>query len=148
MLRYDAWYEEYGSCAWPALKGWAEMFFRDHMKIRRRLPANWSVEIDGEKYKELWLRHYATCRHYQECVVMSSDYANHMTNIEMPLVWDLYLDRRLLYAHAKLRQLINNSVKHRKQPAGKQAAKTKRTENESTGKRSSGSHLRLQGALR
>lgn len=72
------------------------------INFNSQLPKNWRVKIMGQRYTELWIRRYASLRHFERCTVLCSDYANHMTERDLPLVRDLDLDRKLLVAHTKI----------------------------------------------
>lgn len=111
----DEWdsYQDHpeGSVDANDLREWARDVFRWRLKrefpLKPQLKKSWSTLINGRQYPELWIRYYAILRHCEECMVLCSDYANHATESELPIVRNRKLDLKLLLAHAQIQHWDN-----------------------------------------
>lgn len=117
-----------GSASFPELDDWARYHFhRAGLKIPLKpdMPKSWRTEVDGNLYPELWIRYYAIYRHGFDCMACCSDYANCMTDEELPIVRSRKLDLRLLLAHAQIQHWVraNKNQKKKGQNNGKRTGK-------------------------
>lgn len=127
----DWWYVvPNGSVSWGELESWGKEIFRWTLNIKLplepKLPKSWRTIVNGRYYGELWLRYYAAMRFDEACMVLCSDYANHMTYTPMPIVRDRKLDLKLQLAHAQLQHWVLAKKRQRKKGQNSERTTSKR----------------------